>query len=450
MRVGDHFDSWGGITPSTLVDEYWNGSIPWISSKDVKQPRLSYGEDFITEKALNESRLRLCPTGSVLVVVRGGILAHTLPIAVTEAPVAINQDLKAFFSSNPTLNEWLALALRAYAPEILSSSRKDGTTVHSIRFADLKNWRIPVPPSTEQTRILDRVAELLQQVNAARARLERVPEILKRFRQAVLAAACSGRLTDDWREVQRVSQSSEVTVSSTGTESLPSLPIGWVWRPLKDLGTDGVSPVQTGPFGAQLHRSEFVTEGVPVVAVGNLTGTSFTRSALYYITQTKSEQLRRYNVFAGDVLFARSGATLGKVCVAPSYIRDWRMTGHILRLRIDQRILLSEVAFYALSAAPAVREQVSGNIRGVTRPGFNTSLLESISVPVPPTVEQREIVRRVEALFALADRIERRLAAASERADRLTQAVLSKALRGELVATEAELVPLFRTMSGVG
>lgn len=177
---------------------------------------------------------------------------------------------------------------------------------------------------------------------------------------------------------------------------------------------------------------------MPVVAVGNLTGMSFTTEGLYFVTPQKAKQLVKYDLQAGDVLFARSGATLGKVCVAPSNVRDWRMTGHILRARFDEGFLLPQYAVYALHGDPTVTAQVSGNIRGVTRPGFNTTLLEVIRLPLPPLEEQREVVRRVEALFKLADTIDERVTAATVHAERLTQAILAKAFRGELVPTEAE------------
>src|SRR6266404_490801 len=98
MRVADYFESWGGMTPSTSEESYWGGKVPWVSSRDIKQWRVLKGQESITKKALAETRLRLCPIGSVLVVVRSGILAHTLPIAVADAEVTINQDLKAFWS----------------------------------------------------------------------------------------------------------------------------------------------------------------------------------------------------------------------------------------------------------------------------------------------------------------------------------------------------------------
>ena len=337
--------------------------------------------------------------------------------------------------------------IRRDAKETFTSSA--GQARVPVQF--IKDLEIPLPPIAEQKRIVAKVEELLARVNAARENLDKVPTILKRFRQSVLATACSGRLTWEWRAAQAGRDGSpsrpssgclgeaSLPVSPQDAETLSEIPETWRWMRLGELGSDPENAIQTGPFGAQLHRSEFVERGVPVVAVGNLTGMGFTRDGLYFITKEKAAQLARYSIDAGDVLFARSGATLGKVCVAPSDARDWRMTGHILRARLNRRTVLPEIAVYALRGDPAVIEQVQGSVRGATRPGYNTGLLEQVLIPVPPLPEQHEIVRRVDRLFALADSIEKQVAAGTARTEKLTQAILAKAFRGELVPTEAEL-----------
>jgi type I restriction enzyme S subunit len=187
----------------------------------------------VTAKALTETRLRLCPVGSVVVVIRSGILAHTLPIAVTDVVATINQDLKAFDSGSLELNEWLALALENHADRILEDNRKEGTTVQSIRFDQLKAIRFPFPPLAEQRRIVAAVERILAQANAARGRLGRVPGTLKRFRQSVLAAACSGRLTVDWRA--RIGVTDEVAEGEDGI----SHPESWEIKRTAELVEEG-------------------------------------------------------------------------------------------------------------------------------------------------------------------------------------------------------------------
>lgn len=158
-RIGDLFESWGGHTPSKSNRDYWGDGLPWVSSKDVKASRQSTSTYTVTEKAVRDTGLRICPTGSVLVVVRSGVLAHTLPVSVTELPLTINQDLKAFYSREPLMNEWLALFLRMSAHELLASSRRDGTTVQSVQYPLLKDMELPVPPLEERHKIIGRVED---------------------------------------------------------------------------------------------------------------------------------------------------------------------------------------------------------------------------------------------------------------------------------------------------
>lgn len=323
-----------------------------------------------------------------------------------------------------------------------------------VRF--IEELEMPIAPLAEQHRIVAKLEKLLAKVHACQQRLEKVPVLLKRFRQSVLAAACSGRLTADWREENLSGQHGErlrnaaITLRAQawrrsghktacpppqmpGVVALPDLPTEWTWLPLGIMGENPFETVQTGPFGALLHKEEFAVSGVPVVAVGNLTGMGFTADGLYFVTAQKAKQLSRFDVHAGDVLFARSGATLGKVCVAPPDAMDWRMTGHILRARLNRDFLLPEYCVFALRGAPAVTAQVFGSVQGTTRPGYNTALLESIALPIAPLAEQKEIVRRVQALFALADQIEARLAKAKTQLDKLTPSLLARAFSGKLV-----------------
>jgi len=320
----------------------------------------------------------------------------------------------------------------------------------------IEELTIPLAPLPEQRRIVAKPEVLLDKVNACQKRLGKIPVLLKRFRQSVLVAACSGRLTADWREENPSDETSEDYLSKVlkcrlgfwkrstrkatcpeaalpDTSSLPDVPPGWVWIPLGILGANPFETVQTGPFGTLLHKEEFTFSGVPVIAVGNLTGMGFTKEGLYFVSDAKAEQLCRFDIQVGDVLFARSGATLGKVCVAPPDAKDWRMTGHILRARLNRDLLLPDFCVFALRGDPAVTGQVFGSVQGTTRPGYNTTLLESIALPVAPIPEQQEIVRRVGSLFTLADQIEARYAKAQAQVDKLTPSLLAKVFRGELV-----------------
>lgn len=355
-------------------------------------------------------------------------------------------------------------------------ANSNGINLPRTSYDALSQFEFALPPLAEQRRIVAKVEELTARSRAARAALAEVPTLLEQFRQSVLASAFRGDLTADWRAKNPNAEPVSVLLDLIRAErrkqwetkypkkeyiapkpvddsDLPELPEGWCWCELALLGEDLFNPIQTGPFGAQLHSSEFVTEGVPVIAVGNLTGHGFSRENLYFITQKKSELLSRYAINAGDLLFARSGATLGKVCVAPDYVDDWRMTGHILRARLNQRLIRSRLVALAIWGMPAVKVSVTSRVRGMTRPGFNTTLLEEIPIPIPPLPEQDELLHKLDDAFSKIDQIETSIDMLVSDLDALDQSILAKAFRGELVpqdpADEPAAALLARIRSGV-
>jgi type I restriction enzyme S subunit len=202
--------------------------------------------------------------------------------------------------------------------------------------------------------------------------------------------------------------------------------------PLARLGPDDSNPIQTGPFGAQLHSSEFVESGVPVLNVGNVTLDGLDARNLDHVLTDKAATLSRYAVEEDDLLFARTGATLGKVCLVPPGCNGWLMTGHLFRVRLDQSRVNPRFALVALRDAASVKEQVFTQVRGATRPGFNTTLLSRVSLPLPGLSEQQRIVAYLDGLQAQVDAVKRLQAETAVELDALLPAVLDKAFKGEL------------------
>jgi type I restriction enzyme S subunit len=461
IRVGDFFDSWGGMTPSTSNASYWSGDVPWVSSKDVKAWRIGRGEEFITQKALQETRLRLCPVGSVLVVVRSGILAHTLPIAIVDAPVSINQDLKAFYCPDRNLNEWLALALRALGPEILTNNRKDGTTVQSVRYEELCDLTIPVPPNTEQSRIIARLAELLQRVRDARERLARVPAILKRFRQAVLAAACSGRLTEDWRQQHPDTETAAIALGRCQDESnrepngrrmrrrsaqgLPEvepvdgLPETWTLQTIKYLVESGaIIDFQDGNHGEFYPRkADFGDVGIKFLTATQVFNNRVLLSDAPLLKLEKAHQLRIGFAKPRDVLLTHN-ATVGRVGVLPDDAGEVILGTSVTYYRLHPAYIEPNYCCIAMQG-DYWQAQLRSVMEQTTRNQVSITKQAEFQLILPPLSEQQEIVRRVQKLFVLADAVEKQIRTATLRAERLAQSILAKTLRGELVPTEAEL-----------
>jgi len=141
-----------GKTPSMSNPQFWNGNIPWVTSKDMKRPVITDSEMRISELAA--SSMQLYPAGTLLLVARSGILKRLLPLCKLGIDSTINQDIKAFSLYNIELSEWLFYGIKAFEPYILKELVKSVTTVESLKFDEFSAMLIPVPPLSEQKRII--------------------------------------------------------------------------------------------------------------------------------------------------------------------------------------------------------------------------------------------------------------------------------------------------------
>jgi hypothetical protein len=191
----------GGGTPSKANSAFWkDGDIPWVSPKDMKRFFIGSAEDQITAAAVAGSATQLIPKGSILLVTRSGILRHTLPVAVNTREVAINQDLKALSPNASVDPVFIGLQMRSLAEEILATCAKSGTTVDSIDFERLKTVSVCVPPLPEQRRIVAKIDSLSGKSQRVRDHLDHIPRLVKKYKQAILAAAFRGELTQELRK----------------------------------------------------------------------------------------------------------------------------------------------------------------------------------------------------------------------------------------------------------
>jgi hypothetical protein len=144
-----------GGTPTTTVSKYWNGGIKWVSPKDFDGgPVISSSELDISEEGRSAARLDILPPGTVVMVVRSGVLAHTLPVAVLAAPATINQDIKALKLRPDVDPKYLTYYLNIHQDTLLPLIRKHGATVQSVNTPELLNLRLPLPPLKSQRHLV--------------------------------------------------------------------------------------------------------------------------------------------------------------------------------------------------------------------------------------------------------------------------------------------------------
>ncbi|CAM3536351.1 restriction endonuclease subunit S [Parendozoicomonas haliclonae] len=178
----------GGGTPSKSKGEYWNGDIPWVSPKDMKTDYISNTVDSITERALKETTIKLVPTGSLLMVVRGMILAHSFPVALTKRPVTINQDMKALVYSE-LKPEFLLLLMKGLKDDLVALV--DRSTHGTCKLVSDKLWLkvLAIPPNEEQHRIVTKVNELMTLCDHLKANIQQAKQTNLHFADAVVERA---------------------------------------------------------------------------------------------------------------------------------------------------------------------------------------------------------------------------------------------------------------------
>lgn len=257
-------------------------------------------------------------------------------------------------------------------------------------------------PKAEQKRIADKLDTVLTRVDAVNTRLARVAPLLKRFRQSVLAAATSGRLTAD-------------------------LNGGAVSAPVELGDLCNVYGGKRLPKGFQL--SDFDT-GFPYVRVTDFDSFSVKTDQLKYVPEEAAREISRYIINASDVYISIAGS-IGLVGQVPVAIDGANLTENAARI-VPNKKLRPVFLMYQL-ASPQLQEQMHEKKIATTQDKLGLFRIKSLNIWLPGLDEQTEIVRRVETLFAFADRLEARLVQAQTAATRLTPALLAKAFRGELV-----------------
>lgn len=188
----DEIGTWkGGMTPSMQNSSYWHmGTVPWISSGDVKSVLLTTTAVAITDAAITQGTTILVPANSIIVVTRSGILRKYLPVAMNMIPMAINQDIKALIPNGQVISSYLLHTLIGHGDEILARCMKAGTTVESIEFPWMKAFTVPLPPLSEQAAI----AAVLSDMDAEIADLESKLTKARAIKQGMMSELLTGKI----------------------------------------------------------------------------------------------------------------------------------------------------------------------------------------------------------------------------------------------------------------
>jgi len=453
-------EGWVEITLSQILQVLESGSRPKGGVRGIKEGVPSIGGEHINENGgFRFDKIKFVPhnffkkmtyghiqTGDVLIVKDGAttgkvaLVREDFPYnpAVVNEHVFICRPIEGVYP--PFLFHFLFS--KEGQDRILENFR--GSAQGGINQSFAPGTTVPLAPLAEQKRIVAKADEVLKRVNPVRERLDRVSMILKRFRQAVLAAVCSGRLTADWRnENSRFESGQDALLRICGNKALSNvasdedpielseIPEEWVWSRCQYL----CGPERIITYGV-IKLGPAVKNGVGTLRSSDVRWLYIDKDHIKCISPEIAAEYYRTFLKGGEILITVRGS-LGGVAVVPKEMAGYNISREVALLPLHPEF---DPQFFSYAIASIWSQNwLSEVTKGVAYTGINIRDLKQLPLPVPPIAEQYEIVRRVEAMFKLADAVEKRVAAATVRAEKLTRAILAKAFRGELVPTEAEL-----------
>lgn len=182
-----------GATPSKDNLEYWNGDIPWVSSIEVKSELLEDTSLHISETGVSSCSTRLLPTGTLVMVVRSGILQHTIPVALLGKPMTVNQDIKALTFGPEMLGKYFLYFVKGNNQNLLKVLCKDKSTVDNINQEYLKSLIIPLPSLGEQKKIIEYLDARTAAIDTVLETKRKQIDVLKRRRQSLIYEYVTGK-----------------------------------------------------------------------------------------------------------------------------------------------------------------------------------------------------------------------------------------------------------------
>ena len=214
-RLGRLVHEMGGATPPKDRGEFWNGGIPWVSPKDMKSEVISDSIDHVSDLAVAQTSLRIVPEGAVLLVVRGMILAHTVPVAQTVVPVTVNQDMKALAPSRKISGAFLRYSLQAHQDHLLGLVEEAGHGTRCLRSELWRRFEVPVPPLATQNAIAAFLDRKTAAIDALIEKKQKLLELLAEKRAALINQAVTKGLDPN------------VPMKDSGIPSIGLIPKHW-------------------------------------------------------------------------------------------------------------------------------------------------------------------------------------------------------------------------------
>ena len=353
------------------------------------------------------------------------------------------------------------------------SALSAGSNINNLKTADLASQHFPLPPAVEQSRIVEKLEELLSDLDAAVVELRAAQKKLGQYRQSLLKAAVEGKLTAEWRAAQKFGAGE--SASETGaqllerilqerrtrweakqlakfesqgkippkgwqkkypepvqpdTSDLPKLPDGWVWASVDQCSLDE-SAITDGPFGSNLKSSHYQETGPRVIRLQNI-GDGVFHDAKAHISHSHYIELLKHAVQEGDLVIAMLGEILPRACMIPNGVAPAIVKADCARVRVNQSLIKPTILMSQLNSKP-VRDAVAKFVKGIGRPRVNLGHIRAIPIALCSVEEQLQMEGFMSIAQQSIDRQNDALDLSFEQSAAQRKNILKAAFSGKLV-----------------
>lgn len=431
--------------------DYNDEGIPIIRMSDIAENRISTKKAARVQEKDAFDRF-IIEKGDILLGLSGSI--GKFGIFDLDDKVYLNQRVGniRLISDIYTSKKFIYYFIGVIQEQLLQSGY--GGAIPNISSKDVENFKIPLPPLPEQERIVAKLDLLFAQHEKMKTALEKIPQLLKDFRQQILSQAVTGKLTEEISYVEVLEEIrndrlnwylSEVEISKSKKIKKPQKIVlevdgdrdylsKFLYKELdicfiEEIAAKKDNALKAGPFGSSLKKEFYVSEGYKIYGQEQVIKNDAFYGD-YYIDEQKFNDLKSCEVFPNDLLISLVG-TIGKVLILPNNSKKGIINPRLLKFSFHEFINPFFIKIYLESniAKNFLKESSHGGTMDV----LNLGILKTLPIPLPSLKEQTEIVSRVESLFTKIDAIELRYQKLKEKIDALPQTILHKAFKGELV-----------------
>jgi type I restriction enzyme, S subunit len=411
----------GGGTPATGNPDFWGGDIPWVSPKDMKFPDIKETEDYLTVAGVRGSATSVIQPNAVLVVVRSGILRHSIPVACNSAPVALNQDMKALIPLGEIGARYLYWIIAGCQGQLLPLWRKPGCTVESIEANYMLGTEVPIPPLDEQDAIVHFLDFRTAQIDALISKKKSLLDKLAEKRTALISHAVTKGLDPS------------APLKESGVAWLGEVPAHWTISRIKFIARVGNGSTPSR------DRSDYWTEGhFPWLNSSVVNQEEVTESDQFVSDVALREcHLPIIQPPAALIGITGQGKTRGMVSKL-SFVAT--INQHLAYVKPSTDQIGVDYLVYLLERAYAfLRNESNGG--GSTKGAITCEQIANLQIPLPPLSEQVAIEEHVAGAIERITEMSRKVSVAIDRLREYRSALITDAVTGKIDVRAIGLPP---------